>query len=258
MPQAPAYNALAALRARLSPSNYTPQLGPEGGAEAVGVSRANAPTNVYDQLARRQDEERIAQADATQRAEVEAIRGAQVGARMRGFDDPQAEAGYGRVVEQQKLRQPLDVARVQSQTAIDRLLANQSSQDARTQAQIESRESIADANRTAPSRVSPALGAQELKALQESREGYRSRVGGIVPDWMQGVTGRRDRYMEQLTNALRRSGSLDGILEVANQTAAEGKSADDALAEAQAQGITLDPTEIEAFRLFVEQFSGAR
>src|SRR5947207_2998006 len=60
-----------------------------------------------------------------QREEVGAIHNAQVGSRMRGFDDPASEAAYGRGIEERKLELPLDVAKVSAQTTIDRLLASQ-------------------------------------------------------------------------------------------------------------------------------------
>ena len=79
-----------------------------------------------------------------------------------------------------------------------------------------------------------------------------------MPDWLQGVTGKRERYMSELTNVLRRTGSLDMITQAAQQTIAEGKTADEALAEAQAAGVVLDPDEQEGLRLFVEQYSRGR
>ena len=219
--------------------------------------------NLFDMMGRREDEARIGAADTRQRDELDAIRTAQLGAKMQGFASPQASAQYGRQVEQQKLRQPLEVAKISAETAIDRLLAGQNAQDARTQAQIESREKIAEAGQgTREELASRQVPYQLSRDLRSAREAYRGDVGGPdifgLGDWLQGVSGKRDAYLASLTDVLRRTGSLDMITQAAQQTVAEGKSADEALAEARAAGVQLDPDEMDALRLFVEQYSRGR
>ena len=267
---------LALLRARQSYTNFTPAepAAPTAFTPTNPLSRLlfswNTPQartmanpSPYDREQSARDHALVDANDAQQRAELDAMREATLSARMQGFASPQASAQYGRQVEQQKLRQPLEVAKISAQTIVDRMKEQQDAQDARTQAQIMSREKIAGAGQaTREELASRQVPPQLSSRLQTARDAYRGDVGGPdifgIGDWLQSVSGKRDAYLASLTDVLRRTGSLDEITDRARQAATAGQSADQVIAAAAEKGLQFDPDEVEALRLFVEQFSQGR
>lgn len=234
----------------LSEGELFRQAGRDPATVAPGAG-AYAQSQLKDRLGR------AAETGATERNLIDRIRESQLSARMKGFETPQAEAEYGRAQERRKLELPLEEARVQAETTIDRLMAAQAAQDERTRQQIGSREGIAEASQAAQTErsarnIAPAF----ARELQLARQTYQSPVSRFTR--MLGADAGTRHLMDAYTNILRDAGSLDMITQAAQQTVAEGLSADDAIAQAQAAGVVLDPTEQDALRLFVEQLQRGR
>lgn len=84
-------------------------------------------------------------------------------------------------------------------------------------------------------------------AVQKAQSAYNSpvsKLGRLV-----GFGGGADDYKTALTSLLRSQGSLDTML----QTAQEYSSVEAAIADAQRQGAPLDPNEVAFLRLLMEQ-----
>lgn len=255
------FNVLEALRQRFSIAN------PNGGPDPSIASRAEAANSLpysvgagssdYDMRQQEQVRTDADRADAEQRGEVSAIRGAQQGALLRGFQTPQEEAAYQRKQEERKLEIPLETAKVTAATTLDRLLATQGAQDQRTEAQITSREKVAnDRNIAASNAAGNAVPYQIGRDVTAARESYNSPWSNFIGRI--GFHGAEDAYVNQLQTLLRRTGSLDMITKAAQQTISEGKTAEQALNEAQAAGVTLDPDEQDALKLFVKRMQAGR
>lgn len=251
-PVSPRFDVLEALKRRQSPSNFVTQ--DEGGPRPFIPPSGNAVVSPYESEQRSLRDLVLGANDASQREEVDAIRRAQAGARLRGFDTPQAEAGYGREREEFKAQTPREVAGIQGAADVEASRYKADEALTRLLAQITSREKIAGGNQALREELAErAVPPQTLKELDTARSTYQ---GNTMPDWFPGNTAQRQDYIAKLANVLRRIGSLEFITAAARDTASSGESVEEALAAAAAQGRTLDPLEVEAFQLFVEELRG--
>lgn len=250
-PPAP-MDIMGQLRQRAAMRGETVMMPGEIGEAEARTKMVRSP---YDEYISERDREVVDHNEDTQRAEVEGIRRSQLGAWMEGFRNPQEQAGARREMETKKIEAPIREAEIRAKSEAETRAMLQEEQNKRQAAYIAAQNERARLQREAQGgRESTGVVPQQItRDLQQARGSYRNATQGplsfVIPN-----SGARERYKGLLTEVLRRSGTLDAIARNAMETAQEGKSAEQALAEAAAEGAVLDPDAQEAFKLFVEDY----
>src|SRR3990167_1992326 len=238
-------NGFNVLKALKSPTNRT--------ASSPDLYTGPGWDNPYDNARREQTYSDAAADEGEQRNVIDLIRRAQQSARLKGFDDPQAEAAYGRSQVEAERANKLKIAEQGGENALMRILVGQQGQNQRQDARLDAQGNMQDERLAA--KATPPVPFQLSDRLNRARSPYRGPMTTAPVIGQMLVPGRELAYIAALTDVLRRTGSLDMITNAARQTVQEGKSAEDALAEAATAGVTLDPDEQDALRLFVQQMS---
>lgn len=156
-------------------------------------------------------------ANARDAARHSAIEDAQAGAKLRGFNDPSEEAGYGRQMEREKMNVPIRAAEASGMNALDRLLLQGTLTGQRNADNITSRERIAEGaetGKTTRAELAPAGMAGKLAAAQSTyQQGSGTMRNMMAPLHKMFGSVPKDEadYTSQLEQELQRSGDLDTL-----------------------------------------------
>lgn len=238
------------LAQMLKTGQMTPQSNPVESAMDRPVER---PASYYTSsnpmdLAEQADTHASVEAEqAKDAARHSAIEDAQAGAKLRGFNDPAEEAGYGRQMEREKMNVPVRAAEASGMNALDRLLLQGSLTGQRNSENIASREKIAtnaEEGKTNRAELVPSGMAGNLAKAQSA---YSQSSGTMrnLSHMFGSVPKAEADYTSQLEQALSRSGSLETVQRAAQDLAnVPGKTLDERIhGFPKADFSQLDPNE---------------
>lgn len=252
-------NALATLLRLSGPSNVRALPGPRGLDIASGMDQFEPSEN---ELKTEQASNPLRSGPFTSYRSRDSIR-----------DDAMSQVrkalGLGEIQHQQKVEQAERPVRLRGEYDLaeaDRnieaeMIGRQTQQDAIRERQQEQRDFQAQQNELSrthaatlqedrqaqPTRAAaPRVTDSALKRLEESRGG-----GGL---WgMLRPSSRNSGILSSLSSVLEQKGKLQQIASVVDDARRQGETAQQVLASAQAEGITLDPHEVEFIRLSLGQ-----
>lgn len=141
-----------------------------------------------------------------------AIEDAQAGAKLRGFNDPAEEAGYGRETERAKIEAPVRAAQASGMSALERYLIGQRESDQRNSDNIASREKIAGNAETGKSARAELPPANMANSLAKAQSAYQQSGSGLRGMFHMGADSKSTAdYTAQLEAELQRSGDLQSL-----------------------------------------------